>query len=334
MRKRTLAIKDYIEGIKSADRSILGKALTLVESSLFKDKDLSAELLSELAKQKHKSFRIGLTGIPGVGKSTFIENFGTLLCNQGHKVAVLAVDPSSRFTKGSILGDKTRMENLSRNENAFIRPSPTGTILGGVGSRTRESIQIFEAAGYDRILVETVGVGQSETTVASMVDFFLLLLLPGAGDELQGIKRGIMEMADAIVINKADGEQLSLAQHAAANFSAAIRMYPPKEGDWYCKVLTCSALLNQGLELINETLVEFEKKANDSGAFQQKRIEQSKEWFHSSFQSFIQDWISLEPELAQRFQLAEKEVTNGQVPPSVAAFRLFKELIDKGITFK
>ncbi|WP_420845188.1 methylmalonyl Co-A mutase-associated GTPase MeaB [Maribacter litopenaei] len=238
------------KNVFSNDPTALGKAITLIESTKKEHQVLADNLLRNCLGNKTESVRIGITGIPGVGKSTFIENFGKLLVNKGMRVAVLTVDPSSNETKGSILGDKVRMETLSKEKNAFIRPTPTSGSLGGVARKTRETIILLEAAGYDVILIETVGVGQNETTVREMTDFFLLLKLPGAGDELQGIKRGVMEMADAIAINKADGHNINTAETAKVEFTTALHLFAPKDNGWSPKVLTCSALENKGLQPI------------------------------------------------------------------------------------
>jgi LAO/AO transport system kinase len=248
MSKR-LPLVEYRNGILSGDRAILSRAITLVESSLDSDADLASQLVQEILPKTGNSIRIGITGVPGVGKSTFIESFGKLLVDKGHQVAVLAVDPSSQKTKGSILGDKTRMDQLAADKRAFIRPSPTGTTLGGVSAKTREAMLLCEAAGFDVILIETVGVGQSETAVKGMVDFFLLLMLAGAGDELQGIKKGIMEMADALFINKAEGKNLLEAKKAKANYSNALHLFPLGENSWSPKVLLGSSVDGTGLEI-------------------------------------------------------------------------------------
>lgn len=266
--------KAILEGNKTA----LSQGITLVESHQPKHKSEVNKLIESCLPYANKSIRIGITGVPGVGKSTFIETFGNHLLEQGKKVAVLAVDPSSSISKGSILGDKTRMQELIRQENAFIRPSPSGDSLGGVSRKTRESILLCEAAGFDVILIETVGVGQSETAVHSMTDFFLLLKLAGAGDELQGIKRGIMEMADAIVINKADGENLRAAKKAKVEFNRALHLYPAKNSDWTPKVGVCSALENTGIDKIWKMIQTFEKQTKKNNFFNSNRKEQNKFW--------------------------------------------------------
>ena len=244
-RKQLPTINEFVQGIKEGSRALLSQAITLIESALPEHQSLSQELIKRCLPLSGKSIRIGITGVPGAGKSTFIESFGGFLTAKGHHLAVLAIDPSSERSGGSILGDKTRMEELSADERAFIRPSPSGGTTGGVARKTRESIILCEAAGYDTIIVETVGVGQSETAVHSMVDFFLLLMIPGAGDELQGMKRGIMEMADMIVINKADGDTLTLARKAKTEYTNAMHLFPLPPSGWAPAVLTCSSLENK-----------------------------------------------------------------------------------------
>tara|TARA_B100001758_G_scaffold247927_1_gene268643 strand:- start:18154 stop:19095 length:942 start_codon:yes stop_codon:yes gene_type:complete len=253
--------KDIIKG----NRVALGKGITLIESTLAKDQEKAQYLISECLPYSGNSIRIGITGVPGVGKSTFIETFGKLLINKGKQVAVLAIDPTSQKSHGSILGDKSRMHELSANKNAFIRPSPSRGVLGGVSHKTRESIILCEAAGFDIILIETVGVGQSETTVSHLVDFFLLLMLAGAGDELQGIKRGIMELADTLIINKSDGDNLQKAKNAALEYKRALHLFQPMENGWIPKVNTCSALENTGIKEIYTTINTFDKQMTSSG---------------------------------------------------------------------
>ena len=268
-----------VEAILSGDRRALAKAITLVESQRETDRDAAQTLLKSLLPHTGSSIRIGVTGVPGVGKSTFIETFGQHLIEKGHRLAVLAVDPSSPVAGGSILGDKTRMERLSRSEAAFIRPSPAGKALGGVAFKTRESLLLCEAAGYDVILVETVGVGQSEHQVAGMVDFFLLLMLPGGGDELQGIKKGILELADAIVVNKADGASETLARTTQQHYRGAMSLLK-HEGFWEPKVMTCSALHQQGIEAVWETIVEYAEAARSGGIFDEARAAQTVSYTH------------------------------------------------------
>ena len=260
--------------------SALAKGITLVESTLPSDQKKAQQLLKKCSKKDRTTLRIGITGSPGVGKSTFIETFGELLTKKGKKVAVLAIDPSSEKTKGSILGDKSRMNKLSSNKNAFIRPSPSSGILGGVTNKTRDSILLCEAAGFDTILIETVGVGQSETTVSNLVDVFLLLMLAGSGDELQGIKRGIMEVADAIAITKADGDNIQKAKKAALEYKNAIHLFPPMESGWIPQVTTCSAVENIGISQILENIEKFNRLVISNGWKEKNRTKQSKFWLH------------------------------------------------------
>jgi LAO/AO transport system kinase len=272
------SLSEYVEGIRKGDRILLSQAITMVESTRKEHQKLASEIVEKCMPHSGNSIRIGITGTPGVGKSTFIESFGLHLINQKRKTAVLAIDPTSQVSKGSILGDKTRMEKLSSHPNAFIRPSPAGTSLGGVARKTRETILLCEAAGFDTILVETVGVGQSETAVHSMVDFFLLLLLPGAGDELQGIKRGIVEMADIIAINKADGERKDLAKTAKRAYKNALHLFPPKASGWIPKAVTCSGLSGLGIDKIWEQIVDYQLLIKENNYFENQRNQQLKQW--------------------------------------------------------
>lgn len=265
-----------MKGILDGNISLLSQAVTLVESSKPKHQKIAQEIIFKCLPFSGKSFRLGITGVPGAGKSTFIEAMGKSLTSKGKKLAVLAIDPSSERSKGSILGDKTRMEELSGDKNAYIRPSPSAGSLGGVARKTRETIILCEAAGFDTIFVETVGVGQSETAVHSMVDFFLLIQISGAGDELQGIKRGIMEMADAIAINKADGNNLEKAQLARVQFENALHLFPPSPSGWKPEVVTCSALKKTGMDSIWEMIEAYKKLTDTNGYFQHRRSEQAK----------------------------------------------------------
>ena len=266
--------------IIKGDRTALAKGITLIESTLPKDKIKAQEVLKSCIHKSGNSIRIGVTGVPGVGKSTFIETFGLLLTSKGHKVAVLAIDPSSERTYGSILGDKNRMNKLATNSNAFIRPSPSSGTLGGVTDKTRDSIILCEAAGFDIILIETVGVGQSETTVKNLVDFFLLLMLSGAGDELQGIKRGIMELADALVITKDDGDNMQNSKNAALEYKRALHLFPGNENGWICQVSTCSAIKDTGIKPIIETIYKFDTQMKNNRWKTRNRINQDKYWLH------------------------------------------------------
>ena len=282
VKRRQLSIDEYVEGILAGNITILSQAVTLVESNLPEHQDIAQQIIERCLPYTGKSMRIGITGVPGAGKSTSIDTFGMYLCKQGRKLAVLAIDPSSERSGGSILGDKTRMEQLSREPNAFIRPSPSAGSLGGVARKTRETIMLCEAAGFDTIFVETVGVGQSETAVHSMVDFFLLIQLSGTGDELQGIKRGIMEMADAIVINKADGDNIPKANLAASHFRNALHLFPPTESGWKPPVLTYSGFYGTGIKEIWDMVDEYRHYAQDSGYFYEKRQKQAKWWMYES----------------------------------------------------
>jgi len=270
------SVQEYVDGIITGNRTILGQAITLIESSLPEHNQIAQEIIEKCLPYAGNSIRIGITGVPGVGKSTFIESMGKYITSKGNKLAVLAVDPSSERSKGSILGDKTRMEELATDPDAFIRPSPSAGSLGGVARKTRETIVLCEAAGFNTIFIETVGVGQSETAVHSMVDFFLLLMLAGAGDELQGIKRGIMEMADAIVINKADGENIRNAEQAKNEYQNALHLFPPTPSGWIPKVLTCSSLVKTGMDEVWKVIHEFIEKQKSSNFFALKRKEQAK----------------------------------------------------------
>ena len=287
---RTLNLKNLINNILNGDTVSLSRAITIIESKKNSDRKLANNILKEcLSKNKKTSIRIGITGVPGVGKSTFIEALGTYLSKLEKKVAVLAVDPSSSITRGSILGDKTRMKNLVKDPNVYIRPSPAGNELGGVSNKTRESIILCESAGYDIILIETVGVGQSETSVYEMVDYFLLLKLAGAGDELQGIKRGIIEMADSIIINKSDGDNISAANQAQSEFSLALSLYPVKLSKWKPKVTTCSSINNNGIEEIWKDICDYFKLTKKNGYFLKNRNNQKRNWLMQTINNRIQD---------------------------------------------
>lgn len=322
VRKKEITIDHYVSEIKNGNRVFLSKAITLIESTNPKHKEKANAILQACLKEQHASVRIGITGVPGVGKSTFIEAFGSYLTTIGKKVAVLAVDPSSSVTKGSILGDKTRMEDLVRNDNAFIRPSPSGNSLGGVARKTRETIMLCEAAGFDTIIVETVGVGQSETAVHSMVDFFLLLKLAGAGDQLQGIKRGIIEMADTIVINKADGDNVKRAKLARTEFKRALQLYPHKESGWIPKVTTCSALKKENIDEIWQIIAEYLTLSSENKTFDNRRSEQNKFWLLQTIEEQLKDAFYSHPEVAKQLVKLTKQVENGTLSPFVAAEQL------------
>lgn len=316
-----MTVEQLLEGVHAGKRRYLAKAITLIESTREADQLHARALLSKL-KQPQNTLRIGISGVPGVGKSTFIEALGNYLIDLGHKVAVLAVDPSSPASGGSILGDKTRMESLSARKEAFIRPSPTSGTLGGVARRTRETIRLCEAAGYDVILIETVGVGQSEFEVAGMVDCFLVMMLPGAGDSLQGIKRGILEITDIMVINKADGDTKSLAQRAKAEYMHAFHLLAPKYEGISVKILTTSALKNEGIKNTWEAIVEFKEKLIASREFQKNRKRQELNWFKRLVEdAMINEIWKSKPTADLAAQLKDK-IMKGEISPSEAAQQL------------
>lgn len=316
----------YIDGILEGDKFVLSKAITLVESSLKDDIQLSIRILRGVSSQAKSSKRIGITGVPGVGKSTFIESFGTYLIGQGKKIAVLAIDPSSNLSGGSILGDKTRMNSLSRNEQAFIRPSPTRNTLGGVTNHTRENILLCEAAGYDTIIVETVGVGQSETLVRGMVDFFLLLMLPGAGDDLQGIKKGIMEMADGILINKADGQNLQKAKQAMTDYKNALHLFSKASSGWSPQVKICSALENTGIEQAWGMIADHHQLMSENGSLDKLRKEQNLAWFKEQIAHTLIGHIFANDENLSTMNQLEQEVLSGKLSPKEAIVQLTEQL--------
>ncbi|MEM8506390.1 MAG: methylmalonyl Co-A mutase-associated GTPase MeaB [Bacteroidota bacterium] len=312
------------KGIREGNKATLARGITLVESTQPAHFEIAERLVANCLSHPNASIRIGITGVPGVGKSTFIETFGMHLVNQGKKVAVLAVDPSSSLTKGSILGDKTRMETLARHTNAFIRPSPANDALGGVARKTRETMILCEAAGFDVLLVETVGVGQSEIAVHSMVDFFLLLKLAGAGDELQGIKRGIMEMADAVVINKADGTNMDRVKLAMSEFQQALHLYPKKESGWTPKVTRCSALENRGIEEIWEMIRAFIKTTAASGYFEKNRIRQNKNWFYQTVAALLKQEFYKNEVVQKAAKALLRQIENKEISPYAAAQQLIR----------
>jgi LAO/AO transport system kinase len=318
-------IVELLEQIRDGDRFALGKGITLVESQLPKHREVAIELLELSSKSKSNSIRIAITGSPGVGKSTFIESFGLYLVGLGKRVAILAIDPSSQLSKGSILGDKTRMPKLSTHQNAFIRPSPSGTTLGGVAQRTRESIQLCEAAGYNIILIETVGVGQSEYQVSNMVDFFMLLLLPGAGDGLQGIKRGIVEMADLIVVNKADGDRIGMAQQTKSQFQNALHFYPTKETGWSAKIVLTSALEENGMDRCWEEVESFISKAGPS-KIEDKRNIQKQTWLNDRLSDWINDYLIQNDQIQDTLKDVRKQLKNESITVS-KAIHLIQEKI-------
>lgn len=323
---RRLSLQQYEEGIVSGQRTVLGQAITLIESTLHDDRILAEALIEKLLPRTGKSVRVGITGVPGVGKSTFVEAFGEHITSTNKKLAVLAIDPSSKKNKGSILGDKTRMETLSKNPNAFIRPTATGSSLGGVAGNTREAILLCEAAGYDVILVETVGVGQSEVAVRSMVDFFLLLMLAGAGDDLQGIKKGIMEMADGIVITKADGDNLKKASQAKADFQYALHLFQSPESGWKVNVELTSALQNTGIRETWETIESFMAHTQSNSHFVLNRQRQQLEWLHESFDQLLKEELLHSKKINSKLTSLQKKVIANQLSPSKAARELLNEV--------
>ncbi len=324
-RRQEPTVEDLVTEILSGNKRALSQGITLTESNQPKHQEKAAALVEACLPHANKSIRIGITGVPGVGKSTFIEAFGGYLAKNDKKVAVLAVDPTSTISGGSILGDKTRMESLVNHPNAFIRPSPSGDSLGGVAKKTRETIILCEAAGFDTLLIETVGVGQSETTVHSMTDFFLLLKLAGAGDELQGIKRGIMEMADAIVINKADGENLKPAEKAKAEFRRALHLYPAKENGWQPKVLLASALQKTGIEEVWNLISKFEQQAKTTGHFSQKRQNQNKFWLLQTINEHLKNRFYQHPEIKKLLPKQLQAIEKNETTPFEAASSLLEK---------
>lgn len=321
--KRT--VDEYVNSILSGDRVVLSQAVTLVESSLPEHRDKAQAIIEKCLPRAGNSIRVGITGVPGAGKSTSIDSFGMHLLEKGHKLAVLAIDPSSERSKGSILGDKTRMEKLSVAENAFIRPSPSAGSLGGVARKTRETIVLCEAAGFDYVFVETVGVGQSETAVHSMVDFFLLIQLAGTGDELQGIKRGIMEMADGIVINKADGDNIKKAKMAQRHFANALHLFPLPDSGWTPEVLTYSGFYGLGIEEVWDMVHRYIDFVKANGYFHRKRNEQSKYWMFETINEHLRNSFYTDPEIAELLISLEKEVLQSRKSSFVAA----REALDK-----
>lgn len=321
MRKR-LSIQEYTDGILSGNRKLLGQAITLIESDLASDQNLAQEIVEKCLPYSANSFRIGISGAPGCGKSTFIENFGLLLVEKGHKLAVLAVDPSSTISNGSILGDKTRMAELSMHPNAFIRPSPSGTMYGGINRMTREAIILCEAAGFDRIIIETVGVGQSEVIVGTMVDFFMVLMLAGAGDDIQGIKRGIIEMADALIFTKTDGDNALKVKATAQEFKRALELFPQKENGWKPEVLTCSALLQEGLDeiiILSNSFLDF-TKSNKS--FKQNRLNQQLEWLYQMVEQALKQLFYQHPTVKTCIAEAVDKIKSHEITPYKASQQL------------
>ncbi len=313
-----------VAALKAGDRRALARAITLVESMRSDHRAAATALLANLSAEGDNTIRVGISGVPGVGKSTFIERIGNHVIGEGHRVAVLAVDPSSTVSGGSILGDKTRMPELTAHEEAFIRPSPAGKTLGGVTRRTREAILLCEAAGFDVVVVETVGVGQSETAVADMTDMFVLLLLPGGGDELQGIKRGIIELADLIVVNKADGEMEQAAGRASADYQSALQFMRSRHDDWKVPVQTCSALTGANIAEVWSTIREFNREMSARGAVGACRAEQARSWMWSEAAESLLDEVRGHPEIADQVELLEQDVMQGKMPATVAAEKLLR----------
>jgi LAO/AO transport system kinase len=321
-----LDAKSYVDGVSSGDRAVLARAITLIESEQASHAELAQEVLEALLPKTGGAYRVGISGVPGAGKSTFIDALGTTLTSSGHRVAVLAVDPTSSISGGSILGDKTRMSALSNDAEAFIRPSPTSGTLGGVTRKTRETILLCEAAGFDVVFVETVGVGQSETIVAGMVDFFLVLLIAGAGDELQGIKRGILEVADMLAINKADGDNIARATRAQASYQSALRLM---RGDAAPPVVTCSAIEKTGLDELWAIVVDSRRELEASGEFQRKRQAQQVQWMWDMVEDGLRRALRADPDLSALLKQLEESVGRGRAAPSAAALQVLRRFAER-----
>ncbi len=318
---------EHVDGVLAGDRVALGRTITLIESDAPAHQEKAQAVLGRLMPHTGRSIRVGVTGAPGVGKSTFIETLGMRLVEEGHSLAVLAIDPSSRLTRGSILGDKTRMELLSRDPRCFIRPSPAGATLGGVARKSRETVAACEAAGFDTVLIETVGVGQSEVEVRSMVDFFLLLLIPGAGDELQGIKRGVMELADLLVVNKADGEMRQRALADRAEHERAVHYLQPATRGWRTGALTCSALEGEGVAGVWDVIERFRRETAVSGVFEERRREQSRAWMRALVEEELRSRFYGDPEVARLLPDVERRVVDGSLAATDAAKQLLSACV-------
>ncbi|WP_458412566.1 methylmalonyl Co-A mutase-associated GTPase MeaB [Schinkia sp. CFF1] len=323
--KRGLSLDEVVNGILNNDRPILARAITLVESNAYKHIEKAQQILNRVLPYTGKALRIGITGVPGAGKSTLIEALGCYLCDLGLRVAVLAVDPSSSVTGGSVLGDKTRMEKLSREKNAFIRPSPSGGTLGGVNRKTRETMLLCEAAGYDVILIETIGVGQSEVVVRSMVDMFALIVLTGAGDELQGMKKGVMELADIIIVNKADGDNEQRALIAQKEYNQILHYLRPATEGWETKAYTCSGYYGKGIDVVWEEMKKFEANIKASGVIEKRRQSQVRDWIYAMIKDQLEQKFFNHPEVKKVLPNIEKEVVTGQQPVTQAVKFLFEQ---------
>ena len=323
--KGRLTAQAYIEGVLKGDRVLLSRAITVIESNLESDKLLAKDIIQAILPKSGNSIRIGITGVPGVGKSTFIESFGKHLITQGKRVAILSIDPSSQRSKGSILGDKTRMEELANMEEAYIRPSASGDTLGGVANKTGETMLLCEANGYDVVLIETVGVGQSETAVHGMTDFFLLLMLSGAGDELQGIKKGIMEMADMVVINKADGDNIRMSEMARLQYQNALHIFPQSESGWSPLVSTASAIKNIGISNVWDEIVKFKLQVDENGYFLKNRKHQQINWMYNNINEELKRLFYGSKNIASHLKTLEKQIISNKISPVKAAQQIIEE---------
>ena len=323
--KGRLAAKEYIDGVLKGDRVLLSRAITIIESNLETDKVLAKEIVQSILPHSGNSIRIGITGVPGVGKSTFIEAFGKYLITQGRRVAILSIDPSSQRSKGSILGDKTRMEDLANMEEAYIRPSASGDTLGGVANKTGETMLLCEANGYDVVLIETVGVGQSETAVHGMTDFFLLLMLSGAGDELQGIKKGIMEMADMVVINKADGDNIRMSEMARLQYQNALHIFPQSESGWSPVVSTASAIKNIGISNVWDEIEKFKALVDENGYFLKNRNHQQIQWMYNNINEELKHLFYGSKAISVKLKDLEKDIIASKISPVKAAQNILDE---------